>query len=83
MNNKSVARRPDYTAFRVAEGGRFAAVIAAIRAGNQAGPPRAFWHRKVMITLIAGGRSLPDDFIERMPVLYAGVSDFSSASPLV
>jgi hypothetical protein len=36
-----------------------------------------------MITLIAGGRSLPDDFIERMPVLHAGVSDFSSASTLV
>ena len=27
MNNESVARRPDYIAFRIREGGRVAAVI--------------------------------------------------------
>jgi hypothetical protein len=35
-----------------------------------------------MINLIAAGQSLPDEFIERMPVLYVGASDLSS-SPLV
>jgi len=34
MKNKSVARRPDYMAFRIPEGGRFLAVIAAIRAAD-------------------------------------------------
>jgi hypothetical protein len=107
MNNKSVARRPDYIAFRLPQGGRFVAVIAAIRPGDQAVAPWAFWHSKLapwgelkrvpsayvhlgideftakrMINLIAAGQSLPDEFIERMPVLYVGASDFSS-SPLV
>ena len=108
MNTKSVARRPDYIAFRVADGRRSLAVIAAIRAGNHTGPPWAFWHSKQapwgelkrvpgdyvylgideftakrMINLIAGGKSLPDEFIEQMPVRYVGVSAFSSVSPLV
>ena len=44
MNNESVARRPDYIAFRIREGGRVAAVIAVIRHGSHTDPPRAFWH---------------------------------------
>jgi len=38
MKNKSVARRPDYIAFRVPEGGRFLALIAAIRPGRMPVP---------------------------------------------
>ena len=39
---------------------------------------------KRMIKLIAASKSLlPDEFIERMPVLHVGVSDFASPSPLV
>ena len=44
MNNESVARRPDYIAFRIREGGRVAAVIAVIRHGSHTDPPWAFWH---------------------------------------
>jgi hypothetical protein len=44
MNNESVARRPDYIAFRIREGGRVAAVIAIIRHGSHTDPPWAFWH---------------------------------------
>ena len=105
MNNKSVARRQDYLAFRVVDGRRSLAVIAAIRPGNHTGLPWAFWHSKLapwgelkrvpgdhvylgideftakrMINLISGGKSLPDEFIGRMPVHYVGVSDFSSMS---
>jgi hypothetical protein len=108
LNNKSVARRPDYIAFRVADRRRSLAVIAAIRPGNHTGPPWAFWHSKVapwgelkrvpgdyvylgideftakrMINLIARGKSLPDEFTVRMPVLYVGGSHFSSTSTLV
>jgi hypothetical protein len=108
MNNESVARRPDYIAFRFPEADHFVAVIAALRHGGHADPPWAFWHSshapwgelkrapaeytrlgidehtaKRMITLIAASKSLPNEFIERMPVLNVAVLDFASSSPRV
>jgi hypothetical protein len=108
MNNESVARRPDYIAFRFPEAGRFVVVIATLQHRDHTDPPRAFWHSsqapwgelkrapaeymrlgideltaKRMSNLIAGSKSLPDEFIERMPVLHVGVPDFPSPSPVV
>ena len=71
MSNKSVARRPDYIReLKKVPGDYMHLDIDELTA-------------KRMINLIAAGKSLSDEFIERMPVLYVGVSDFFSTSPLV